>query len=279
MSIDTTPGRSILPGRHGGVRFRPRNGPPDPLFGPPNVNYPGHDGRPMADNTLQDEWIDKIKGGLDTLFRDDPDVFVASNLMWYPVEGNNRRRLAPDAMVIFGRPKGYRDSYVQHEEEGIAPQVVFEILSPGNRKRVMDFKRKMYERHGVEEYYVFDPYKIKLEVWLRENDAFRLIPGAETPGWVSPRLRIRFELAEDMTIFAPDGRPFLHYAEVAHQRDEERLGTPPTRSASAPTRSDSGPTGSRRSSGRWAWTRTNDRPMPDRSGPSSFEISRPSRAI
>jgi Uma2 family endonuclease len=220
MSTDTTADRSSLSGGYGNVRFRPRNGPPDRLFGPPNVNYPGHDGRPMADNTLQDEWIDKIKGGLDTLFRDDPDVFVASNLMWYPVEGNNRRRLAPDVMVAFGRPKGYRDSYVVHEE-GVSPQVFFEILSPSNRKRVMDFKRRIYELYGVEEYYVFDPYKIKLEVWLKENDAFfRAIPEADTSGWVSPRLGIRFELAEDMTIYAPDGQPFLRHAEVAHQREE-----------------------------------------------------------
>lgn len=217
MSIDTTPGRSILSDGYGGVRFRPRNGPPDPLFGPPHVNYPGHDGRPMADNTLQDEWIDKIKGGLDTLFRDDPDVFVASNLMWYPVEGNNRRRLAPDVMIAFGRPKGYRDSYVVHEE-GVSPQVFFEILSPSNRKRVMDFKRKIYEKYGVEEYYVFDPYKIKLEVWLREGEVFR--PILETNGWVSPRLRIRFEIGDDLTIYGPDGRPFVAYAEIARQRDE-----------------------------------------------------------
>jgi Uma2 family endonuclease len=173
----------------------------------------------MADNTLQDQWIDRIKGGLDALFRDDPNIFVASNLMWYPVEGNNRRRLAPDVMVAFGLPKGQRDSYVVHEE-GVSPQVFFEILSPSNRKRVMDFKRKIYELYGVEEYYVFNPYKIKLEVWLREDDAFRPIPEAETSGWVSPRLGIRFELAEDMTIYAPDGRPFLDYAEVARERDE-----------------------------------------------------------
>jgi Uma2 family endonuclease len=198
-------------------RFQRRVEPPDPLRGPPRVNYPANDGRTMADNTLQEQWMDRIKGGLEALYRDDPDVFIASNLMWYPIKGNNRRRLAPDIMVIFGRPKIYRDSYVQHKERGIGPQVAFEILSPGNRKRVMDFKRRMYEAWGVEEYYVFDPYHISLEVWLREGDAFQLKEGQ---GWVSPRLGIRFELDEDLTIFAPDGRPFLDYAEIAHQRDE-----------------------------------------------------------
>ena len=218
MSTDTRTDLRLSPGVPGGVRFRPRDEPPEPLFGPPNVNYPGRDGRPMADNTIQDRWIDKIKGGLEALFRDRPDVFVGSNLMWYPVEEVNRRRLAPDAMVVFGRPKGDRTSYVVHQEEGIGPQVVFEILSPGNRKRAMDYKRRVYEAYGVEEYYVFNPYKIGLEVWLREEDAFRLVP--EASGWISPRLGIRFELGDDLTIFAPDGRPFLDYAEVSRLRDE-----------------------------------------------------------
>src|SRR4051794_24272305 len=100
---------------------------------PPEIIYPDCDGEPMADNTLQYEWITTIKGGLDVMFRDDPNVFVAGDLLWYPVEGDPTILMAPDAMVVFGRPKGYRGSYMQWREEGIAPQVVFEILSPGNR--------------------------------------------------------------------------------------------------------------------------------------------------
>ena len=48
----------------------------------------------------------------------------SSILLWYAVEGDNKIRQAPDAMVAFGRPKGYRGSYRQWEEGGIAPQVV-----------------------------------------------------------------------------------------------------------------------------------------------------------
>ena len=97
------------------------------------IDYPDDDGQPMSDNTLQFKWIVLIKEGLETLFRHDPNVFVAGDLLWYPEEGNPKIRQAPDAMVVFGRPKGYRGSYKQWEEGGIAPQVVFEILSPGNR--------------------------------------------------------------------------------------------------------------------------------------------------
>jgi hypothetical protein len=50
-------------------------------------------------------------GGLDAVFSGDPNVFVAGNLLWYPVEDEPTNRAAPDAMVIFGRPKGDRGSF------------------------------------------------------------------------------------------------------------------------------------------------------------------------
>ncbi|MEE6161048.1 hypothetical protein U9R62_06765 [Cylindrospermopsis raciborskii DSH] len=39
-------------------------------------------------------------------FKSNVDVFVAGDLFWYPVEGSNKIKLAPDTMVVFGRPKG-----------------------------------------------------------------------------------------------------------------------------------------------------------------------------
>jgi Uma2 family endonuclease len=103
----------------------------------PEIDYPDSDGLPMADNTLQYEWIVTIKGGLDAIFLDDSNVFVAGDLLWYPVQGEPEIRTAPDATVAIGRPKGYRGSYKQWEGGNLAPQVVFEVLSPGNRPREM----------------------------------------------------------------------------------------------------------------------------------------------
>jgi hypothetical protein len=57
-----------------------------------------------------------LVGGLQTLFADNPDVFVAGDLLWYPVEGDNKTGIAPDALVAFGRPQGHRGSYKQWEE-------------------------------------------------------------------------------------------------------------------------------------------------------------------
>ena len=112
------------------------------------IIYPDCDGNPMSDNTKQFRWIVTIKENLDLLFADNPDVFVAGDLLWYPVEGNNTIRVAPDAMVAFGRSKGDRGSYQQWREEDIPPQVVFEILSPGNRLGEMSKKLKFYERYA-----------------------------------------------------------------------------------------------------------------------------------
>lgn len=187
----------------------------------PQIVYPDSDGQPMADNTLQFQWIVTLQGGLDAMFRDDPGVFVAGDLFWYPVEGNNKLRVAPDALVAFGRPKGYRGSYKQWEEDGIAPQVVFEVLSPNNRWSEMMDKFRFYERYGVEEYYVFDPDKVVLEGWTRQGD--RLVPIEHVDGWRSPRLGVRFDLSSgDLRVIQPDGQPFATYVELVEQKDRER---------------------------------------------------------
>ena len=82
--------------------------------------YPESDGRPMADSTMQYRWIVKIKEGLEILYADDPDVFVAADLLWYPREGERRVSAAPDVMVALGRPRGDRGSYRQWEEGDVA---------------------------------------------------------------------------------------------------------------------------------------------------------------
>jgi len=187
----------------------------------PKIHYPDSDGRPMADNTLQFQWIVTLQGGLDAMFRDDPDVFVVGDLLWYPVEGDNKLCAAPDALVAFGRPKGYRGSYKQWEEAGIAPQVAFEVLSPHNRWSDMMETFRFYERFGVDEYYVFDPDKVELDGYLRHGDRFE--PIERIDGWQSPRLGVRFDLSSgDLQVLRPDGRPFATYLELAAQNDRER---------------------------------------------------------
>ncbi len=70
--------------------------------------YPECDGNPMSDNTKQFRWIVTIKENLEILFAAWAAVFIAGDLLWYPVEGDNKTCQAPDVMVVFGRPKGDR---------------------------------------------------------------------------------------------------------------------------------------------------------------------------
>ncbi|MDZ8025805.1 MAG: Uma2 family endonuclease [Nostoc sp. DedQUE11] len=192
-----------------------------PSSTPKSIIYPDSDGQPMADNTKQFELIVWIKNNLELLFANDPNVFVAGDLLWYPVEDDNKLRQAPDVMLVFGRPKGYRGSYKQWAEDNIAPQVVFEIWSPGNRISQMAKKFEFYERYGVEEYYLYEPDVVDLTGWQRRNSRLEVID--QMVGWVSPRLGVRFELSyEELQIYRPDGDRFLTHLELDRQLQQEK---------------------------------------------------------
>jgi Uma2 family endonuclease len=186
------------------------------------IIYPDSDGQQMADNTKQYEWIVTIKGNLDSVFAHNTDVFVAGDLLWYPVEGNPKLRVAPDIMVAFGRPKGHRGSYKQWEEEDIPPQVVFEILSPGNSVQEMYRKFLFYTKYGVQEYYLYDPDANTLNIYHRNGQLFQ--EELLEPIWVSPLMSITFELQEDtLLIRDPEGKPFLTYLERTESEKQERI--------------------------------------------------------
>ena len=233
-----------------------------------SIVYPESDGKPLADNTIQFRLITTIHTELDAQL---PDTFVAADLLWYPISGDSNTSAAPDVMVAFGRPKGERRSYKQWLEDDVAPQVVFEIASLSNTiGELEDKKFKFYRKHGVEEYYLFDPDRQTLKGWLRDAessdagssdadssdagssdadssdagssdaessdagssdadslDEESLQPIAQMNGWVSPRLKVRFEVEEgELQLYRPDGRRFttptesLERAERAEERAE-----------------------------------------------------------
>ncbi len=188
------------------------------------VLYPDDDGQPMSENTLQFKWIVLIKENLESLFRQDPNVFVAGDLLWYAEEGQPKIRQAPDVMVVCGRPKGERGSYKQWEEAGMPPHVVFEILSPGNRPDEMTRKLRFYEKYGVEEYYVYNPEDGLLLGFRRGPAGLQEI--VPMRGHVSPRLQIRFEPgagSDNLRILHPDGQPFLSHQQLVDNALAERL--------------------------------------------------------
>lgn len=190
------------------------------LLPPPDPLYPESDGKPIADNTEQLEWIMTILGNLQGAYRDEPNVLVVGDLLWYPVEGRPRISTAPDVYVVFGVPKGPRRSYIQHKEGGVAPQVTFEIMSHNNTPADMQEKLEFYDRHGVEEYYLYDPATNDLSVWIRENGGLQKQTLAQA--WVSPRLRIRFEMTSPkMVIYHADNRRFATFEELMQLQESD----------------------------------------------------------
>jgi Uma2 family endonuclease len=180
------------------------------------IVYPESDGKPMADNTKQARWMVVFHGNLEALFRDQV-VFVALDLMWYARKDFPGENAAPDVFVVFGRPPGDRTSYKQWEEADVAPQVVVEILSPGNKPEEMEKKEAFYSEYGVEEYYIYDPAKDHLTVYLRKGTVLRRKWFQNE--FVSPLLGIRFDLTgPEMQVYYPDGRRFLTFKELEAER-------------------------------------------------------------
>jgi Uma2 family endonuclease len=191
--------------------------------------YPESDGKPMADNTVQFRLMTTIVGGLSVLFKERQDVFVAGDLLWYPkkagtltvVEEKLPFSQAPDIMVVLGVEKKDRGSYKQWEEGNIAPQVVFEILSPSNSKGEMKDKFEFYDYYGVEEYYVYNPKLNQLQGWLRSGGILTEITQME--GWRSPLLQVSFSTSsQDLQLFTPSGEAFGTYEDVVQERDRQR---------------------------------------------------------
>ncbi len=220
QSLDTISGFSRLEGITGKAKTSSQT-----------TIYPESDNKPMAENTEHFKWITTIVGGLEALFQDDLKVFIAGDLFWYPIEGDPKIRTAPDVMVVFGRPKAQRGAYLQWQEDNIAPQIVFEILSPGNSAQEMMKKLDFYERYGVEEYYVYAPnYEEKpsieghsLNIYHKTDGGFKLV--GNPTNWQSPRLGLSFKLNEEgLIIIRADGSYFQSYVELSNfaQQEKER---------------------------------------------------------
>ena len=183
---------------------------PVPAFG---LVFPDSDGQPMAENTRQYEAIVTLKGNIEAFAP--ADAFVAGDHLIYVDARDPAARHAPDVYVAFGRPRGHRGSYKVWEEGDVFPQVVFEVLGPGNTAAEMRAKRRFYFHHGAEEYYEFDP---EAGTWLGFvlNAETGLPDQVETmDDFVSPRLGMKFAFRPlALVVFRPDGTRFLSFQEI-----------------------------------------------------------------
>jgi hypothetical protein len=82
-------------------------------------------------------------------------------------------------------------------------------------------KLEFYNDHGIEEYYVYDPERNRLGIYLRRS--VLLVRERQVDGFVSPRMGIRFDLSgEELVLRHPDGRPFVRLYEQLEITEAER---------------------------------------------------------
>ena len=76
--------------------------------------------------------------------------------------------LEPDVIVVLVD----RASRLQQKNVQGAPNIAIEVLSPGSRRRDEITKRRLYERFGVDEYWIADPETETVKIYRRAGDAF-----------------------------------------------------------------------------------------------------------
>ena len=127
---------------------------PAPAVAP--IEYPSADGQPMAENDAQRNAIMYGIGALSRHFRSHRDVYVSGDLLIYYEEGHPRVSIAPDVFVVFGVEDRERPNYKLWEERR-APAFVLEVASPSTWRDDLGWKRSVYARLGVREYWQYDP--------------------------------------------------------------------------------------------------------------------------
>ncbi|HBL31587.1 MAG TPA: hypothetical protein DD490_32600, partial [Acidobacteria bacterium] len=122
------------------------------------IEYPTSDGQPMAETTLHRQVMSSLIGGLERRYAEAEDVWVGGNLLLYYEEGRADRSVSPDVMLARGvAGKHGRDTWLVWVE-GVPPTLVFEITSRSTSKEDTGRKKDLYQRLGVAELVLFDPY-------------------------------------------------------------------------------------------------------------------------
>jgi Uma2 family endonuclease len=140
------------------------------------VEYPISDGHPMAETTLHRRVMSDLIEALERHFASEPGVWVGGNLFLCWEKGNPRAAVAPDVLLARGVEKWDRPNYLLWEEA--PPSLVVEVTSRSTRGEDLRTKKSLYERIGVGEYFLFDPYGEYLDPKLQ---GYRLESGCYEP--------------------------------------------------------------------------------------------------
>src|SRR3954451_1678669 len=183
------------------------------------IEYPTSDGQPMAETLEHQQVMIDLIEGLRSRYAGVPGVWVAGNFFFCYEKGNPHAHVAPDVMVAKGlQPKERRPNYLLWEEK--PPSLVVEVTSRSTRREDTGKKKSLYERIGIAEYVLFDPFgeylRPRLQGYRLERGRFQPIPleadgslRSRTTGLTFRPEGLRLRLVDTVT-----GRPILWHEEL-----------------------------------------------------------------
>ena len=98
-----------------------------------------------------------LKGKTCEAFTDGTDVYLTDD-----------DRVIPDAMIICNK------DIIRNDGIHGAPDLVVEVLSPSTAKNDKGYKKDLYEKSGVKEYWIVDTKLCSIEAYLLTDGKYRL---------------------------------------------------------------------------------------------------------
>jgi Uma2 family endonuclease len=191
------------------------------------IYYPESDGKPMGETEHHRDEIYGLIWVLQQHYRDVPDVHVTGNLFLYYVQGDPRFVVCPDVFVVRGVSKHERRTY-KLWEEGQVPCLVIEVTSDSTKEEDTQGKKDLYERLGVEEYILHDPFgeylRPRLQGFRLEAGHYRRIEPATDGSLVSRTTGVTFKPLDSALrlIETATGEPLPDANEVRAELVRER---------------------------------------------------------
>lgn len=189
-----------------------------------DIEYPTSDGQPMAETSLHLWLMFDVIFGLRRHYAAVPDVWVGGNLFLCYEKGNPRAIVAPDVLLAKGIAKWDRPNYLLWQET--VPSLVVELTSRKTRREDVGKKKALYERLGIEEYVLFDPYgeylKPSLQGFRLLKSGYQPLPLADDGSLLSRTTGLRFQREGERLRLrdAASGEPILWSEEIEEARDQ-----------------------------------------------------------
>jgi Uma2 family endonuclease len=133
----------------------------------------------MAETDIHRQGMTDLIETLQAHFEADPMVYVSGNLLLFYEEGNRRKHVSPDVLVVRGVPKRPPRLHYLTWREGKGPDLVIELTSKTTRAEDQRKKLGLYrDVLRVPEYFLFDPF----EDWLKPSmQGYRLVEAGYDP--------------------------------------------------------------------------------------------------